>query len=96
MTDFTVTVDEDMLDVLQAMAKLQGTNVEEVLRDDFTPDSDMDVLVEFEPEARVSRLDMAAMEIELGELMGRAVALRTPEELSRCFRQQVVEGAIAV
>lgn len=64
-----------------------------VLSDDFRPDSDVDVLVEFAPGARVSLFDMAAMEIELAELIGRKVDLRTPEELSRYFRQQVIEMA---
>jgi predicted nucleotidyltransferase len=64
-----------------------------VLRDDFGPGSDVDVLVEFEPGARISLFDMAAMEIELAELVGRKVDLRTPEELSRYFRQRVIETA---
>jgi predicted nucleotidyltransferase len=64
-----------------------------VLRADFRPDSDVDVLVEFEPGQRVSLLDMAAMEIKLSEMLGRKVDLRTPEELSRYFRDEVVAGA---
>jgi predicted nucleotidyltransferase len=63
------------------------------LRADFRPDSDVDVLVEFEPGRRVSLLDMAAMEIKLSEMLGRKVDLRTPEELSRYFRDEVVAGA---
>jgi predicted nucleotidyltransferase len=58
-----------------------------VLRDNFGPESDVDMLVEFEPGARISLFDMAALEIELAELVGRKVDLRTPEELSRHFRQ---------
>jgi predicted nucleotidyltransferase len=64
-----------------------------VLRDDFRPDSDVDVLVEYEPGAIITLLDMARQEIELGTLLGRKVDLRTPEELSRYFRQQVIERA---
>jgi predicted nucleotidyltransferase len=64
-----------------------------VLRDNFGPESDVDMLVEFEPGARISLFDMAALEIELAELVGRKVDLRTPEELSRYFRQQVIETA---
>ena len=67
-----------------------------VLREDFRPDSDVDVLVEYEPEAIVTLLDMARQEIELGVLIGRKVALRTPEELSRYFRQQVIERAQSI
>jgi hypothetical protein len=64
-----------------------------VLRDDFRPDSDVDVLVEFEPGARVGFFDMARMEDELSSLLGRKVDLRTPEELSRYFRADVLAHA---
>jgi predicted nucleotidyltransferase len=64
-----------------------------VLRDDFRPDSDVDVLVEFGPEARAGLFEMARMEAELEELIGRRVDLRTPAELSRYFRDEVVAGA---
>jgi predicted nucleotidyltransferase len=58
------------------------------------PDSDIDLLVEFEPGARPSLLDLAAMELELTELAGgRRVDLRTAAELSRYFRDEVVAGA---
>jgi hypothetical protein len=64
-----------------------------VLREDFGPESDVDMLVEFEPGAVVTLLDMARMEAELGEMIGRAVDLRTPAELSRYFRDQVLATA---
>jgi predicted nucleotidyltransferase len=64
-----------------------------VLRDDFGPDSDVDVLVEFEPGARVGLLRLAGMEIELGELLGRKVDLNTPGFLSGYFRDQVLAEA---
>lgn len=64
-----------------------------VLRDDFRSDSDVDVLVEFEPGARAGYLKLAAMELELGEVIGRKVDLRTPGELSRYFRDDVLAGA---
>ena len=51
------------------------------------------VLGEFEERARVGYLAMAAMEIELGERLGRKVDLRTPAELSRDFRDHVVQSA---
>ena len=66
-----------------------------VLRDDFGAQSDVDVLVEFDPVATVGYLSMARMEQELGELFGRRVDLRTPKELSRYFRDQVLEDAQA-
>lgn len=67
-----------------------------VLREDFGPDSDVDVLVEYEAGAVVTLLDMAAQELELGKLLGRKVDLRTPEDLSRYFRQQVMQRAALI
>ena len=60
-----------------------------VLREDFRPDSDVDVLVEFEPGHTVGLLRMAGLEMELLEALGRKVDLRTPAELSRYFRDEV-------
>ncbi len=64
-----------------------------VLRRDFNPKSDIDILVEFEPDYRVGFIKLAGMEIELSELLGRKVDLRTPGDLSRYFRQDVIENA---
>lgn len=64
-----------------------------VLRADFGPESDIDVLVEFESGATVGYVAMARMEAELGRLLGRRVDLRTPGELSRHFRGQVLAEA---
>ena len=60
------------------------------LRSDFQPDSDIDLLVEFEPDHIPGLFGIARMERELSVLFeGRKVDLRTPEDLSRYFRQQV-------
>lgn len=67
-----------------------------VLRDDFTHESDVDMLVEYLPGKAVTLLDMAQQEIDLGELIGHKVDLRTPNELSRYFRQQVIESAVQI
>jgi len=64
-----------------------------VLRDDFGPGSDVDVLVEFEPGHAVGLLRLAALEIELSELLGRKADVRTPAELSRYFRDDVLRSA---
>lgn len=64
-----------------------------VLRDDFRPDSDVDVLVEFEPGSTIGLLGMARLERELGAKLGRRVDLRTPKELSRYFRDEVIARA---
>ena len=64
------------------------------LRADFGAESDVDVLVEFVPDQTPGLLGIAAMEIELSALFGgRPVDLRTPEDLSRYFRQEVVDAA---
>ena len=64
------------------------------LRDDFSSDSDIDLLVEFEPDRIPGLLGVAGLEIELSRLFsGRKVDLRTPEDLSRYFRQSVLETA---
>ena len=61
-----------------------------VLRDDFRPDSDLDILVDFESGHTVGLLRMAGLELELSAMLGRKVDLRTPGELSRYFRDEVV------
>ncbi len=74
-----------------------GDLLSSVLREDFRPDSDVDVLVEFEPEHIPGLLGMARLERELSELLGgRKVDLRTPEDLSRYFRRQILEEAVVL
>ena len=63
------------------------------LRDDFRPDSDVDILVEFEPGHVPGLFSMARLERELSALLGRKVDLRTPEDLSRYFREEVLKEA---
>ena len=62
-----------------------------VLRDDFGPDSDVDVLVEFEPGHTPGT--GVLRERELSELLGRKVDLNTPRDLSRYFRDEVLREA---
>ena len=65
-----------------------------VLRSDFGPDSDVDVLVDFEPDHVPGLLGIARMERELSAVLGGyEVDLRTAEDLSRYFRQDVLEQA---
>jgi len=65
-----------------------------ILRDDFGPKSDIDILVEFEPGRVPGLLTMAGLEIELGEMLGQKVDLRTAAELSRHFRDEVLREAV--
>lgn len=58
------------------------------------PDSDIDLLVEFVPGARPTLFDLAQIEIELSQALGgRKVDVRTPQDLSRFFRDEVVRTA---
>lgn len=63
------------------------------LREDFGPESDVDILVEFEPGQSVGLIRLAGMEIELSDIFGRKVDLRTPGDLSRYFRQEILDSA---
>ena len=65
-----------------------------ILREDFDSNSDMDVLVEFELNHVPGLIRLAGMEIELTEILGRKVDLRTPEDLSHYFRQKVLDSAL--
>lgn len=64
-----------------------------VLRNDFRPDSDLDVLVEFEPNKTPGDLKFNAIQTELSALFGRYIDLNTAEDLSRYFRQRVIDSA---
>ena len=65
-----------------------------ILREDFGPESDVDVLVEYEPEAHVSYFELFDMEEELAALIGgRKVEMSTPRSLSPYFRDRVISGA---
>jgi uncharacterized protein len=65
-----------------------------VLKGTARPDSDVDLLVEFEPDARPSLLDMARIEFELSAFLGgKRVDLRTAGDLSRYFRDEVIREA---
>lgn len=64
------------------------------LRKDFGPESDVDVLVEFERDRIPGLLGVAGMEIELFAMFGnRKIDSRTAEDLSHYFRQEVVDTA---
>ncbi|HEY7066864.1 MAG TPA: nucleotidyltransferase family protein [Chloroflexota bacterium] len=67
-----------------------------VLRDDFHAGSDVDMLVEFEPGARITLFDLAGLELELTAIVGRKVDLRTPGDLSKYIRQRVLDEAEAL
>ena len=83
---------------LKAFGSILGDRSDDLREDSdldlFREDSDLDLLVEFEPVARVTLLDMARMARELGDLIGFKVDLRTPDDLSRYFRSEVLQEAV--
>ncbi|MDG6224040.1 MAG: nucleotidyltransferase family protein [Candidatus Thermoplasmatota archaeon] len=66
-----------------------------ILRDDFGPDSDIDVLVEFEEGRKIGYFELFDIEENLSQLYGgRKVDVRTPADLSRYFRKEVMNKAV--
>ena len=65
-----------------------------ILRDDFGPGSDIDLLVEFEPEGAPGFFELGEMREELATIFGRNVDLRTPRSLSPYFRDRILREAV--
>ncbi len=65
-----------------------------VLRPDFTPQSDVDVLVELSPGHSIGLIRLAAFQRELSQLIGRTVDVRTLSDLSPYFRDDVLRSAL--
>jgi predicted nucleotidyltransferase len=65
-----------------------------VLHGQDRADSDLDLLVEFLPDTRIGLIGLAALERELSDLLGRKVDLRTPQDLSPRFRDEVLRTAM--
>ena len=63
------------------------------LRQDFRSDSDIDILVEFHQDYIPGLIKLAGIEIEFSNILGRKVDLRTQEDLSHYFRQEVLDSA---
>ena len=63
------------------------------LREDFTPNSDIDMLVEFEPGARVGMIRLAGIELELSRILRRKVDMNTPGFISKYYREEVLAEA---
>jgi hypothetical protein len=63
------------------------------IRGELQPGSDIDLLVEFEEGHTPGLFSIVRMEMELAEVLGRKVDLRTPEDLSQYFRDEVVQNA---
>ena len=63
------------------------------LREDFSPESDIDLLVEYAPEAKMGGFDIIRQERDFSELIGRPVDLGTPQSLNPYIREEVIESA---
>ncbi|MBI5179473.1 MAG: nucleotidyltransferase family protein [Nitrospinae bacterium] len=63
------------------------------VRDDFTADSDIDFLVEFQPDAKIGFLEFAGMQIELAELLGRKVDLVSKNGLNPVIRDEILDSS---
>lgn len=89
-----VEVDDDELAELCARHGIRQLALYgSALRDELRADSDIDLLVDFRPDRLPGLLGIAAIELELSELLGRDVELRTRSDLSRYFRDEVVRTA---
>ena len=64
-----------------------------VLREDFGPDSDVDILIEFEPEFIPGLFELMDMQLEFSDMIGREADFRLPGDLSRYFRERVIAEA---
>ena len=65
-----------------------------ILTEDFAPESDVDVLFEYDPEHVPTLFDLAGMERELSKILSRKADMRTAKDLSRHFRDEVVRTAL--
>lgn len=85
--------DEELADFCRHNAIRKLSFFGSVLREDFDAESDVDILVEFCPGAKVSLLDMSRMQRELTVLLGRQVDLFTPGCLSPYIKDEVLSVA---
>lgn len=65
-----------------------------VVRGDERPDSDVDILVEFEPDARIGFFAFARLQRRLSDLLGRPVDLVTPDALHKAMKNRILEEAV--
>ncbi len=65
-----------------------------VARGDAGPESDLDILVEFEPTAHIGLFEFSRLQRMLSEIMGRSVDLATPDALHKALRDQILSEAV--
>ena len=92
--NFLINISRDRIEAFCKKHHIRKLSVfGSILRDDFGSDSDVDILVEFYPDHIPGLIKLAGMEIELSDILKRKVDLRTPQDLSRYFRQEVMDSA---
>jgi len=96
LADGVTIEDEALSDLCQRHGIRQLALFGSALRNELETDSDIDLLVEFEPGQVPGLLGLSAIEMELEELLGRPVDLRTAADLSRYFRDDVRAAARAL
>lgn len=97
MATKNIVIDEDAIRAFCAKWRVRELSLfGSVLRDDFAPDSDVDVLVSFEENSGISLWDMVAMTEELEALFGRKVDLTTKEGLVNPYRRYSILTTRAV
>ncbi|MCL4250037.1 MAG: nucleotidyltransferase family protein [Anaerolineae bacterium] len=88
------------LDAIQAFCKRHHIRklmlFGSVLRADFRPDSDVDVLVEFEADARPTLFDLGGIQMDLQAMIGRSVDVGTPGMLSPYIKDKVMASALVI
>jgi len=89
-----LSIEDSVLDAFAAQYGIRRLALYgSALREDFGPASDIDILVEFQSGRTPGLLRLARMELELENVIGREVELRTYEDLSRYFRDDVAATA---
>lgn len=89
-----ISVDNDMLREFCLHHRIRRLALfGSVLRQDFTPQSDIDVIVEFEPGELVGFIRLGTVEAELSDLLGRAVDLNLQDSLDPAFRDRILAEA---
>jgi predicted nucleotidyltransferase len=97
MTEIQITIPKDKIDDFCHRHRIRGLYLfGSVLRQDFRPDSDVDVLVEFEPDAQVGFIALNRMQRELAALLGHPVDLVPREGLKPLIRETVLSSAEVV
>lgn len=95
MPNVPISIPQDALRVFCANNRIRKLSLfGSVLTDRFQASSDVDVLVEFEDDARPTLLTLARLERELSAMIGRKVDLRMPGDLSRYFRDEVLATSV--